>query len=292
MATLTGLRWLFQAVRQGFATEGLSVSTASGGTASVTASVVAGNAPPAGGAVVAFTAGGTVGTAGAAYTVAITGPDGTVTTSGPTALGTSSTITVTTPWGTVSISLGAGTLLQGQTITVIPGPVSVVFGDCEPAKQINQGLPLAQRVVFAPGLGADGLEGGVLVAPRAPGDRDPDSTGDVARPLADNVVGFRIFCWGADTSDLDDAALQTDVALLLHADLVRIILEAWPGIGAGHTLEEMGWRWAAQPSNVRALGREIVDQWKIRVPVPASETTLAHPTLNENITHEQMHPEA
>lgn len=90
---------------------------------------------------------------------------------------------------------------------------SLVFGRREIAKQTNQGLGRANRVVFAP---EDEL--GEYGSARAPG-RNP-------RPLATLAERVTVYVHAVDTSALNDERAQYTACRLLHDAVVRAILLA------------------------------------------------------------------
>ncbi|WP_437606258.1 hypothetical protein WMF20_35400 [Sorangium sp. So ce834] len=129
----------------------------------------------------------------------------------------------------------------------------VRFGRREPAKQINQGVGRANRVVFSPGDDGGGLGG--YEAPVKPG-RNP-------RPIWDWLLVARVYVWAYDGSAPNDEALQWDAVTELH----DLVLEAIHSYTAGFY----------QPSSPRVLGtterrfgEEIVFLLEHRQPVLAT----------------------
>lgn len=88
---------------------------------------------------------------------------------------------------------------------------AVLFGFKEPAKQINQGLGQANRVVFVPGVD---MKGGDYGPPRYPYGN--------SRPLVQWDEQFTVSVWARDPNDQTELA-QYEACRRLHDETVRAI---------------------------------------------------------------------
>lgn len=105
---------------------------------------------------------------------------------------------------------------------------SIVFGEREIAKQINQGTGRANRVVFAPGD-----EGGALGSyepPARPGMRSAvGATNQRARSLWDWRLAARVYVWAYDGTAAEDERAQWRAMVELHDLVVEAIHAFAPG---------------------------------------------------------------
>lgn len=96
---------------------------------------------------------------------------------------------------------------------------SIVFGAREVARQINQGLPVANRIVVEPLSGTDTI--GPILPPRNP-------PSFVARL----DVSANVYCWACDASTASAASserAQYDAVLALFSRAMRAIVNAKAG---------------------------------------------------------------
>lgn len=134
----------------------------------------------------------------------------------------------------VNILSGVAALVKGvQDYFVEFGEgTSVVFGYRERAKQINQGVGMANRVIFLPG-DPNGAGGKLAPTPRDVGRRELyDGNVHVAniRPLASWERQLSISIWGVDKFAIRDELAQAVAAEDLFELVVRAV-ESFTGAG-------------------------------------------------------------
>lgn len=122
------------------------------------------------------------------------------------------------------------------------GTMSVVFGWREPAKQINQGLGTANRVIFVPG---NELRIGAYGAAKYPG-RNP-------RPMGSLVEQFTVYVWAYDSTAPNDELVQYRAWRLLHDAVVRAVFLAGKRVGSQILLTDGQY---IRPPNERIYGVE------------------------------------
>ncbi len=135
----------------------------------------------------------------------------------------------------VRILSGVAALFQGvkDYFDAIGDGTSVVFGYRERAKQINQGLGQANRVIFLPG-DPNGSGGKLGATPRDVGrrqlnDEDGNRIADI-RPLASWERQFSISIWGVDKDAPRDELAQAVATENLFEHTLRAI-EGFEGAG-------------------------------------------------------------
>jgi len=101
---------------------------------------------------------------------------------------------------------------------------SVVFGEREIGKQINQGPGRANRVVFVPGEDSGAL--GTFDPPAVPG-RNLQVRGAPGRRQSRALwawkVAGRVYVWAYDATDPNDERKQWDALVALHEQVVEAI---------------------------------------------------------------------
>jgi hypothetical protein len=287
VSVITGLRWVFEAARQGFVDQLSTLVQSWSGTGTSQASFVSTSTGYGTGraVLVRFPAGGTVGgTAGAnpgdprVYTITYqVSTDGGTTWTTAAALNAALTVAITWDAGVLTLSLTtAGTIPNAGLLTWTPQPIAFDFGELQPQVQLNQGAGGGNRIVFAPGDKDGGL--GELVEVRGPGaeETDPDAT---LRSLADIKELFRVLVWGYDTTaraQAADALAQYEATRLLYDHLIRILRNSFGTFGPEKALCVKSQKWL--PVTTRPKGREIEMTWTVRCPIPDDATELGFPT--------------
>jgi hypothetical protein len=160
----------------------------------------------------------------------------------------------------------------GALFTAEATTASLVFGNRETAKQLNQGPGRANRVVFAP----EGKAGG-FVSARAPG-RNP-------RPLCTFVEVVTVYVHAVDTTALNDQRAQyTACRMLLDAVVRAIQLAARSQDIADLPLKIGEAQWVGD--NVeRQFGAELAFALEVHCAVPdqAYPTQAASPTMGADL---------
>jgi hypothetical protein len=140
-----------------------------------------------------------------------------------------------------------------------PSPIAFSFGWKEPAKQINQGVGGANRIVCVPGDPGRRFASDLPV--RNPG-RDPRSLGTKGE-----LVTF--FIWAADTTDLTSERKQYVAARLLYDAFFRAVYlvshsDGDTGVGPVAFVDE---RWSLDKVE-RGFGAEIIAVCSVAAMVP------------------------
>ncbi len=134
----------------------------------------------------------------------------------------------------VNILSGVAVLMAGvqNYFDSVGDGTSVRFGYRERAKQINQGLGQANRVIFLPG-DVNGAGGKLAPTPRDVGRRElfdgPEHVATI-RPLASWERQFSISIWGVDTTAPRDELKQAVATENLFEQVVRAV-EGFVGAG-------------------------------------------------------------
>lgn len=172
--------------------------------------------------------------------------------------------------GVVNILSGVAALVAATQLyfAEVGDGTTVAFGYRERAKQINQGLGGANRVIFLPG-DPNGAGGKLAPTPRDVGRRELDD-GDgnhvaTIRPLASWERQFSISIWGVDKDSPRDELAQAVATEALFEHTVRAI-EGFVGTG-GMNLAWGAVTWTVTKEN--AFGTELL-----------VGLALAHPLLD------------
>jgi len=154
---------------------------------------------------------------------------------------------------------------------------AIAFGTRQIARQINQGAPIANRVVVSPIAGADTI--GPILPPR-----NPPSF------VAMLNVSATVFCWAADVSTAEAAAnerAQYDAVLALFSRTMRAIVNAKSGevtfgqvrkVAPDKKEAVLGQEWAFDITVIEDCDANATTSVSPRTPAMTTTFTLPAPT--------------